>query len=339
MRQVDLMEPAWVGAAEVAAVADGGVRPWRLPVGDLGLLDERAQFQAGNPSGVRLRFTSDTQRVLMTVEPEAERTRWFDLLADGALVGRVELAPEQEEVTFDGLVGGEKTLELWLNHMYAPVVVRGLQVDAGATFKRAEPTSQQRLLFYGSSISHGRKAAGPTESWPVGAARRVGVEPINLGLGGACIMQPTLARHIRDTSADYLNFCIGINMVTGYTHNERSFRTAVTGFIQIVREGHPDTPLAIQSPIHCGPIETSDEKASFPLVRCREILAEVVDCFQQRGDERILYTDGLDVLGAEDEGCLFDGIHPDAEGHPLMSQRYAERVWPRLQALARNAAM
>lgn len=333
MQTVDLRLLEWVGARDLENTATGGLKPWRLPLALLEFLDERTFFQAGNPSGVRLRFASATCRLILDVEPEHKQKRWFDLVADDRLVGRVELPPGETEVVFDQLPEGEKTLELWLNHMYAPVIVRSLRVADGASVSRAAPCSKQRILFHGSSISHGRLAAGPTESWPVGAARMAGLDPVNLGLGGACRLEPAVARVIRGMSADYLSFCFGINVVSGLSHNARAFRAGVIGFIQIVREGHPETPLAVQGPIFCRPYERFEDETKFSLEQARSILREVVACFQRHGDQKILYGGDLEMLGAADEALLFDGVHPDAKGHPIMSRRFVEQVWPRLRAL------
>jgi lysophospholipase L1-like esterase len=336
MKPIALMKPEWIGAMDLQVHPGGKVQPWRLPLELLDFLDPRSRFQAGNPSGVRIRFTSTTRCVVLEVEAVPELKRWFDLLVDDKLAGRVELAPGQTEIVFDHLPEGEKVLEIWLNHMYSPVVVSALKIDDDASLEKAPPTDKKRILFHGSSISHGRQAAGPTESWTVGAGRLAGLDPINLGLGGGCILQPSVARVIRDLSADYLSFCFGANVVMGYTHNERSFRTDVAGFIQIVREGHPETPLAIQGPIFCRSFEEFEDKKKFSLVQCRKALMEVVECFQKHGDRKIFYGGDLEHFGSDDESLLIDSVHPNAEGHRLMSRRYADLVWPRLRALAEN---
>ena len=331
MKEVNLHAVEWVGAMSLEET-DAGLRPWRLPVEWLDFLHERTRFQAGNPSGVRLRFSSSAGLVVLRVNPERE-TRWFDLMSDGRPSGRVALEAGGTEVAFHGLAAGTKVLELWLNHMYAPVVVQSLSVDDNASLEPAPPPGMPRILFHGSSISHGRKAAGPTESWPVGAARLAGLDPLNLGVGGACRLEPAVARVIRGLPADYLSFCFGVNVVAARTHDVGAFRAGVVGFIQIVREGHPDTPLAVQGPIFCRKLEDTEPAGSLSLRRCREILREVVECFRGHGDRKMMYGGDLEMFGEPDERMLFDGVHPDAEGHPIMSRRYAEQVWPRLRAL------
>lgn len=334
MQAVDIKQVEWVGAMELQSHVGGALQPWRLPRELLDFLDLRTRFQAGNPSGVRLRFASNTRRVHLQVEPVPEDKRWFDLLSNDQLAGRVELLPGDTVAAFEDLPPGEKKLEIWLNHMYAPVIVRGLQLDNGASFEMAPIAKKQRILFHGSSISHGRGAAGPVEAWPVGAARLLGLDPINFGFGGACRLEPAVARVIRDQAADFLSFCLGVNVVMGRTHNERAFRSAVVGFIQIVREKHAKTPLIIQGPIFCRQAETYPDPEQFSLVRCRQALREVVECFQKHGDKKIIYGGDLEMLGEADENMLCDGVHPGPEGHRLMARRYTELVWPRLVELA-----
>ena len=336
MKSIDLTKLEWVGAMDLQPHSDGKVQPWRLPLELLDFLDPRTRFQAGNPSGVRIRFTSSTRSVELEVDAVPELKRWFDLLVDDKFAGRVELEPGKTEVVFDKLPDGEKVLELWLNHMYSPVIVSSLQIDDNASFESAPHSGKKRILFHGSSISHGRLADGPTESWTVGAGLLAGLDPINLGLGGGCILQPSIARIIRELSTEYLSFCFGANMVMGYTHNERSFRTDVAGFIQIVREGHPTTPLVVQGPVFCRPFEEFEDKKKFSLVQCRKALMEVVECFQKHGDRKIFYGGDLEHFGSDDESLFVDGVHPNGEGHRLMSRRYVGMVWPRLKALAED---
>lgn len=333
---VDLAAVDWFGAAEVQRQADGTLKPWRLPTCLLPLLEDRTRFQAGNPSGVRLCLTTDATRVVLEVNPEPTLDRWFDLIADDELVGRVELPPGETKVAFTLSESKRRHVELWLNHMYAPVVVRRLCVNDGATVDTPRPITRPRLLFYGSSISHGRQADGPSETCIVGAARSVGLEPINLGLGGACTMEPVVAQFIRDTPADYLSFCLGINVQAGVTHSPRAFRSSIIGLIRIVREGHPTTPLAVQSPLYVdGPAEHTPNQLGMSLQGCRDIVAEVVRTLIAAGDRRLVYTDGLELFSRADaeQYIVNDGIHPHGRGHRLLSQRYAQVVWPRLAAL------
>lgn len=334
LKTIDLNLPHWVGAAELEHTPQG-IKPWRLPVKMLDFLEARTRFQAGNPSGVRLRFATTSRVVELAVLPEPKESRWFDLLSDDTLLGRVELASGQAIVRFEDLPAGDKTLELWLNHMYSPVVVGAIRIEAGAAASQVPLSNRQRILYYGSSISHGRKADGPSESWTMGAARMAKLDPVNLGVGGACTLETAVARFIRDSQADYFNFCLGVNMMMGATHAPRVFRSAAIGLLQLVREKHPQTPIAVQSPIFIqGQAEHTPNAVGMSMQSCREQVREVVQTFIAHGDRHIVYTDGLELFNADDAHLLIDGVHPSGQGQRLMSQRWHDIVWPQLRTLA-----
>jgi hypothetical protein len=59
------------------------------------------------------------------------------------------------------------------------------------------------------------------------------------------------------------------------------------------------------------------------LEHMRAILGEVVDLNQQRGDDKIDYLDGRELLGEADVDCLPDGLHPDDEGNRRIAERFA----------------
>ena len=71
----------------------------------------------------------------------------------------------------------------------------------------------------------------------------------NLGLGGQCHLDQFAARMMRDSGADLLSMKVGINVVNADTMRDRTFMPALHGFIDTVREGAPDTPFVIVSPI------------------------------------------------------------------------------------------
>ena len=106
-------------------------------------------------------------------------------------------------------------------------------------------------LHHGSSISHGSNGDSPTAIWPALAARLGGVELVNLGFGGSALLDPFTARVIRDTPADVISLKLGINLVNADLMRLRAFGPAVHGFLDTIRDGHPDTPLLVVSPIHC----------------------------------------------------------------------------------------
>ncbi|MEV7468866.1 hypothetical protein AB0O20_20510 [Streptomyces kronopolitis] len=63
------------------------------------------------------------------------------------------------------------------------------------------------------------------------------------------MLDPYVARTIRDMPADLISLKVGINIVALATFRLRTFGPAVHGFLDTVRDGHPDTPLLLMSPV------------------------------------------------------------------------------------------
>lgn len=140
-------------------------------------------------------------------------------------------------------------------------------------------------------------------------------------------MDQSVARVIRDTPCDCITLKLGVNVQTTAALSLRTLRPAVIGFIQTVRDGHPDTPIVVVSPILCRPSEAKAPVGApqfLSMPQFREQIRDAVGALQRRGDQRLFYRDGLELLGKAETRLLYDGVHPRAEGHRLMGRRLAE---------------
>lgn len=316
----------WSGAVSLQH-EDGWTLPWRIDHTARRLFAAPLVERAAMPAGVRIAFTSDTThlsgRIDSTPALEPGETRPVDLCCDGELVGSQNL-DRDGAFRFDGLPAGIKRMELWLPQ-FGECRVHELTVSEGATFAPAED-QRPRWITYGSSITQCRTAASPTQTWPAIAARTHNLNLTCLGFGGQCHLDPMMARTIRDLPADYLSMCVGININGGATLNARTFGPGIIGFVQIVREKHPDTPLVLMSPICSPPRESVPNSVGFTLELMREEVAAAVDALQAHGDKNVHYVDGLTIFGPDDAHLLPDELHPNAEGYRLMGERFAEKV-------------
>ncbi|MFE3993078.1 GDSL-type esterase/lipase family protein [Streptomyces goshikiensis] len=363
------------GALDVEAT-EHGVLPHRLPA------RARRQFPDGylamveaQPSGVRVAFRTGATAVELdvlptkTVYPGAPATPeegLYDLVVDGRLTGRttvaggnvrtVDMTTGSMETTpgppgtarFSGLPAGAKDVEIWLPHRETVELI-ALRTDAPV---EPLPDRGRRVwLHHGSSISHGSDAAGPTEIWPAVAAARGGVELINLGLSGNALLDPFVARALRDTPADLISIKIGINLVNTDLMRLRAFVPAVHGFLDTIREGRPEVPLLVVSPILCpiqedtpGPVapDFSGRQLSFralgdPAERAlgkltlnviREELARIT-AQRAADDPNLHYLDGRTLYGEADfaELPLPDALHPDTAAHRRIGERFAEHAF------------
>jgi len=232
---------------------------------------------------------------------------------------------------------GRRRVAIWLPHT-AAVELLGIRADADLV---PAPVDAPRWIHYGSSISHCSNAETPMGVWPVRAAEQLGLHVTNFGFGGSAHLDPYVARTIRDLPADLISAKIGINVVNGNSFTARTFTPAVHGFLDTVREGHPQTPVVVISPIACpvherhpGPtqfdaqgrahhpdVERSEGDGLLTLVDMRVALASIVEG-RRRTDGNLWYLDGLSLLGEADVAHLRDGLHPDAAGYLAIADRF-----------------
>ncbi|CAN5217295.1 SGNH/GDSL hydrolase family protein [soil metagenome] len=250
----------------------------------------------------------------------------------------VERRAEPLSLRFTGLGTATKSIELWLPHTAACDLVA---LRSSAAVRRTVET-RRRWVHHGSSISQGGEAEAPTETWPVIAAARAGVTVQNLGFSGNAVGDPFVARTIRDLPADVLSVEIGINVVNADLMRRRFFEPVLHGFIDTVRDGHPDAPLMLIGPIPCPAVESLpgptvwDEttrttgtagdprqlaEGALSLTGIRESIASVLAA--RSDDAHLHYLDGRVLLPPEETDDLEDGLHPNARAYRRMGERFA----------------
>ncbi len=361
------------GAIELEPT-EHGLRPHRLPArARAQCADGQLAMAEGQPSGVRVVFRTEATRVeldvlatKMTYVGLAGRPDGvYDLVVDGVLTDRA-IAPgghlltidmatgaadlargEVGTVAFGALPPGSKDVEIWLPYSEVTEVV-ALRTDAPVAPVGPVPDRGRRVwVHHGSSISHGSNAESSSTTWPALAAAAGGVELVNLGLAGSALLDPFVARTIRDTPTDLVSIKIGINVVNHDLMRLRAFGPAVHGFLDTVREGHPETPLVVVSPICC-PVHEDTPGPSAPdltgggvrfvalgdpaevaagRLTLRVIRDELARIVRERAadDPYLHYLDGLELYGAADHDRLPlpDQLHPDAATHRLIGERFA----------------
>ncbi|MFD4182972.1 SGNH/GDSL hydrolase family protein [Rhodococcus sp. NPDC058514] len=352
-----------------------GIRPHRLPAwaraqsGDPQLVAAQAQ-----PSGVRVAFRTRATVVELEVLPTKvtypgappRPDGVYDLLVDGVRVRQavaaggdivtIDLATGSSSIEpgspttmrFADLPAAEKGVEIWLPHNETAELV-ALRTNAPV-----EPHlrgGRKVWLHHGSSISQGSNALSPTGIWPSIGAAIGGVDLVNLGFSGSMLLDPFAARVMRDAEADVISVKIGINLVNMDVMRLRALGPAVHGFLDTIRDGHPDTPLVVISPLYCPIHETTPGPGAFdvdalaegvlrfratgdPAERAagkltleviREELGRIVQ--DRAGDDPSLHLlDGRDLYGEADfaDHPLPDRLHPDAAAHQLIGERFGQ---------------
>lgn len=323
------------------------------------------------PAGGRLEFRSDAAAVELDVDltlvQVGRNAAWpavFELVVDGELVDRttasggttIVIDPLTQAV--DVVPGAPTTVrlerptgqtsdgsrfEVWLPHAAATRLL-DVRVDGWVEPPPAAGASR-RWVHYGSSISHCVEADGPTGTWPAVAARLADVDLQSFAFAGQCHLDPFAARMIGETPADLISAKLGINVVNGDTMRERTFVPALHGFLDTIRDAHPEVPLLVVTPITCpvaedhpGPTSTVDGTCTvterpdalavgaLTLDRIRQLEREVVAA-RQVTDPDLHLLEGPELFGPHDLADLPDGFHPNAAGYRRMGERFFERAF------------
>lgn len=317
----------WSGAVSLQQ-GEGWVMPWRLPHDELEMFPpEGLQESAAMPAGVRLRFATDALTLTLATEPLPNEGN-LDLYANSLLIGTQKFQQGETSVTFADLPAGMKTVEIWL-HQMTPFRLRSIQLAGGKCFEKCED-SRPKWITYGSSISHCGAAASPSFTWPGVVARARGLNLTGLGFGGQCHLDPMIAKLIGDLPADFVSVKLGINVCGAGSLNPRTFLPAVLGTLFRIREGHPEIPFAVCSPICSPPRENTPNLVEITLEIMRAEIAKAVEIFRRRGDRNIFYIDGLKLFGPELADYLPDEVHPNAEGYKRLGQNFIREVFEKL---------
>lgn len=316
----DAAELEWRGAIDVEHTPEWS-RAWRLPYRDIELFPgDDLRGRAVMAAGVRICFRTTSTAVAGVVVDDtiADDRSPVDLVVDGRHVATTEI--QRGRFAFTDLALGSKSVELWLPQ-YGEVRLRHLELDGDATVAAPEPDELPRLIAYGSSITQGRSAASPTRTWPAIVAGELGLDLTCLGYGGQAHLDPMIARMIRDRPAEVITTCLGINVYGPGTFNARSFLPAVLGFLATIRDGHPNTPILVISPIVSPEREDEPGGGGMTLRQLRREVETAAEILRRHGDTDVHLLSGLDVVGPDDASVLWDGLHPDAGGYALMAQR------------------
>jgi hypothetical protein len=273
-------------------------------------------------AGVRLDMETDATAlewdVAVAPKPgDARPPAPFDVVVDGKLVARQRI-DGRGVLAVDGLAPARKRVQVWLPQ-FGFTELGPVRLSPGAQVEAAAP--RPRWITYGSSITHCTGADGPTETWPALVAAAHDWDLRCLGFAGQCQLDPVVARFIRDSPADLISVCLGANIYRRATFSARSLVPAVTGFLQTIREGHPDVPLVVQTSIFYGKGEDVPNEVGVTVTDVREQVVEAVEALRDSGYGDLYLIDGHAVFGPGERSLLADGLHPNPEGYRLMGTR------------------
>ncbi|MFT5468893.1 MAG: phenylpyruvate tautomerase PptA (4-oxalocrotonate tautomerase family) [Verrucomicrobiales bacterium] len=197
-------------------------------------------------------------------------------------------------------------------------------VAKGSKFEPVAPRTDQQLLFYGTSITHGACASRPGMCHPAILGRKLGMPVLNLGFSGNGRMEMEVAEFLAEENpAVYILDCLPNITADVVAKNTEPV-------VKHLRKARPETPIVL----------VEDRTYDYAWIKkslrerhstSRAALRKAYENLLAGGMKKLFYIEGADLLGKDGDGTT-DGSHPNDLGF----LRQAEAMLPVLkQALGK----
>jgi hypothetical protein len=301
---------------------DNAPELWRFPKQAKAEIPGGVWNRAIAPDGGRIRFTSTTGRLVIRVQAPRSpgKVCFFDAYADDTYLGSARLTGTEvrDLVLFEGKDSTPRNLTIYLPNN-GEVRVLAVGVDAGAALKRPPAfAAKAPIVCYGSSVLQGTGAQHPAKTYPAAVARRLNLDFVNLGFGGAGKAEPAVVALVNQLDASCFLFDLG----KSYGNQDKE---AFVRMLATIRAAHPKVPLICVTPIY----STNEPKDAAYLeksVRLRNMMRDAANERRAAGDQDTYVVEGLDLFGEGDKQLFHDPQHPNDEGNELIGQRLVALV-------------
>lgn len=295
--------------------------PWsagsRLPAAATAKLTIDTIRAARVPAGVHLAFSGSAQAVELTMRL-GERTSVPAPTVPEAFFARV---PGQPVVTVPLPTAGQPAVTVPLPardphtvvRLYLPEAVEVQLTGLSAVGGDLVPAPRGPLwVVYGDSISQGWSVTEPGLAWPSLVAEDLGLDLVNLGFAGSARGELPAADVVGASRADAVALAWGTNSWSSLPANAATIAGTMRIFLTALRQGLPDAPVVVVSPIVRPDGEDTANRFGASLRDLRAALEDAVLGFAaDTGDQRLTLVLGRDLVPA---GQLVDGIHPGDDG-------------------------
>lgn len=214
----------------------------------------------------------------------------------------------------DNMAPGEKECLLYLplRSIISEVYVG---IDSTATITPAPNPFCHKVVFFGSSFTHGVSANRSGMAYPLQLQRATGLDICTLGVSGNSRLQQSYARLLADTEADAFVFDAFSNPLAD------EIREKFPAFIKTIREKHPTTPLIFQQTIIRGGRNfntKADKNESDKMAAAEEVVRKAMET-----DKNIYFI----YPSVDNDGSTStDKIHPSDFGYYNWMQSIREPI-------------
>ncbi|MET0928544.1 MAG: SGNH/GDSL hydrolase family protein [Aeromicrobium sp.] len=182
-------------------------------------------------------------------------------------------------------------------------------VQAGGGELRPAP-SGPRWVAYGDSITQGWSVSDAGRAWPSVVARELGLDLVNLGFAGSARGELPAAIQVSESGADLVTLSWGTNCWSSIPTDVNQIAETMRLFLTVVRQGLPEVPVVVLSPIVRPGAETEPNRFGSTLEHLRDALEATVAAMALT-DDHLFLVPGRELVQQQD---LVDGVHPGDTG-------------------------
>ena len=292
---------------------------WRLPKSARDKVPKAVWTRGLVPDGGRIRLSCNSTTLGIRVQSAREHKKkcFFDAFVNGEYAGSVNAEGTQrvDLVVFEKRDRAWKDVTIYLPHNLE-VRLFAVGLDAGAELRTPPAFALNKpIVCYGSSVLQGTGAAHPSKTYPAAVARRLNLDLVNLGFGGAGKGEVEVVALVNQLDACCYLFDLGKSY--GAPTPERYCR-----MLDTIRAAHPRTPIFCVTPIY----STKEEKEPDYKKRSEDlriIMRQAATDRRQAGDKLMFVVEGLELFGEPDKELFNDPQHPNDAGNERMAQRLA----------------
>lgn len=274
-------------------------------------------------AGLTVLFKTDAQRIGVSIEfgdyvnrGEYRSYRGFDLYIkkDGKWLWAGATSfnwdhknPDRVQDIVKAMAPGEKECMLYLP-VYCEVKSCKVCVPEGSRIESLESPFHNKVVFHGSSFTHGVSTTRPGMSYPMQFMRRTGYQVIPMGFSGRCMMQTYFADVMADIDADAFVFDPFSNP------NMKLIRERLEPFIKRMVEAHPGKPMIFQRTIYWEK-ENFNTDAQKEYQGRRDLTDSLMNIYCKKYPD--VYYIKPDAALHNGESSTADGTHPNDNGYSL----------------------
>ncbi len=294
----------------------------RVPCEVAAATSERVAIRAAQPSGGRVRFSTNSGKLLLHVVTgrteqefhvspllESGIDVYLDTTRGPRFLGatRPDFAQREDYVFELALPEGEKQLTLFLP-VYGELKHLEIGLERNATLGAHTPyTYTKPILFYGSSITQGCAASRPGKTYPALLSQHFDLDFINLGFSGSCRGEQVIVDYM--ATLDFSAF------VCDFDHNRSSAQKLEESHYNVyetIRKKHPDVPFYM--------ISRPDFRWNKMDFDRRAVIMESYLRARETGDRNVYFIDGSAFFATPDLlNCTVDTGHPTDVGFQYMA--------------------